>query len=134
MSKFNQKDITKIISNALGFNTKAELVKFINDENINVKSMSGFNEFENTVLKIQLKKQREVQLQQLNEIHRLRKQVMATRKQQENDLQLITKAIYTVAFIAYSIYNPDQDEHVRATDIITDAEGIRYKEKDMSVK
>lgn len=126
MTKFNANEITKTISQAIGFKSKVELMKFIKEQNIKLSDFQGFNDFENAVMKKQIQVQNKKQLQSINEIHKLRKEVIKVRAKQATKLKLNNTVNYTVEFIAYSEYKPDAAVNVKASDIISDEKGQKY--------
>jgi len=117
-NNFNKSQINATIAYALGFETKKQLLKFINDHKINTKN-TNFDKFENSILKIQNRNLMNEQLKQLNVIENLKNEVLKEKNINQHSIDL------TVEYLIYSPLDPD-DTDIEKSKIIVDKDGMKH--------
>jgi hypothetical protein len=91
-------DINAAMSYSLGFNSKRECLQFIKEHKIETTKKS-FDEFENSILKVQNKILMKNQLKQLNEIDRLKNAVLKEKNINQVSINLTVSFYYIHLFL-----------------------------------
>ena len=112
-------DINAAMSYSLGFNSKRECLQFIKEHKIET-SKKSFDEFENSILKVQNKILMKNQLKQLNEIDRLKNAVLKEKNINQVSINL------TVSFLLYSPIPGKVNKYTEKSKIITDKDGKEH--------
>ena len=112
-------DINAAMLYSLGFNSKRECLQFIKEHKIET-SKKSFDEFENSILKVQNKILMKNQLKQLNEIDRLKNAVLKEKNINQVSINL------TVSFLLYSPIPGKVNKYTEKSKIITDKDGQEH--------